>query len=658
MNRKTEARPGIQQIRVWLFGAALVASVILAYQPVWHAGFIWDDDVYVTGNPLLKASDGLRRIWFSLDSPSQYFPLVYTTFYFEHALWGLDAAGFHWVNIVLHAVNALLLWRLLAKLKIPGAWIGAAIFALHPVQVESVAWITERKNVLMGLWFLLSLLAWVGFLDREKSERWRFYAAAVMFYALALAAKTTACTLPAALLLILWLKRLPIGWRRAVQIAPFVALGAGMGLVTVWWERYHQGTRGAMFSVGLVERVLIACRAVWFYAGKLVWPSNLTFSYPHWTVSASNPAAYLWPLAVAAAVAAIWIARRATSRNIGAAALFFVATLSPVLGFIMLYTFRYTFVADHYQYMACIGPAALAGASLTKFGRGGRPRALGPAGLACVGLILMTLGVLTWRQARIYRSDEALWRDTLTKNPRCWLGCNNLGNDLLEKGDVDGAMAQFRTALKLEPGLAENHANIGNALYQQGQLDAAIQEYEKALALEPGLAEVHFNLANALRQNGRLGDAIAHYKQALEFKPAYAEAHSNLGYALFQTGDLPNAIDHWQKSVELQPDNAGALNNLAWVLATCPIDHLRDGAKAVALAQRASQLSSGNPIILRTLAAAFAETGKFADAVNAARSALPLAAAQGNSRLSSELEAQIKLCEAGLPFRDAIQVKP
>jgi protein O-mannosyl-transferase len=642
----------------WLLGAALAGVVILAYQPVWNAGFIWDDDVYVTGNPLLTASDGLRRIWFSLDSPSQYFPLVYTTFFLERGVWGLDATGYHWVNILLHAANALLLWRLLAKLQLPAAWLAAAIFALHPVQVESVAWITERKNVLMGLFFLLTLRAWVEFIDEEKSGRWRFYAAALVLYAFALAAKTTACTLPAALLIILWLKQLPITWRRAGQITPFVALGAGMGLVTVWWERYHQGTRGAAFAVGPLDRVLIANRAIWFYLGKLAWPSNLTFSYPHWTVSVSDSAAYLWLLLTAAAGAALWIAWRTVGRSIGAAALFFVATLAPVLGFIMLYTFRYTFVADHYQYLACIGPAALLGAGLARFGRGECPRGWKPAAIAGAVVILLTLGVLTWRQGRIYKSDETLWRDTLAKNPQCWLGCNNLGNDLLEQGDVDGAVAQFRLALQLEPGLPETHANIADALSRKGQLIEAIQEFENALALDPGLPEVHFNLANVLREKGEIRDAIAQYEEALRLKPGYGEAHSNLGYALFQTGDLPNAIDHWKKAVELQPNNAGALNNLAWSLATCPVDRLRDGAKAVALAERASQIDGGNPIILRTLAAAYAEAGKFDEAEKAAKAAIPLAVAKGNTRLSASLEAQIKRIEARQPFRDGGGAKP
>src|SRR5213592_939987 len=234
--------------RACIFALILTAVTIFAYRPAWNGGFLWDDDVYVTNNELLTAPDGLRRIWFSLDSPSQYFPLVYTTFRVEHALWGLNPTGYHWINLILHVANALLVWAVLAQLKIPGAWLAGAIFALHPVQVESVAWITERKNVLMGFFFLLTLLAWIAFVDERTKRPWRFYWLALILYMLALSAKTTACTLPAALLLILWLQKKPITVRRVIQILPFVVLGIGMGLLAVWWERYHQGTNRGLFT--------------------------------------------------------------------------------------------------------------------------------------------------------------------------------------------------------------------------------------------------------------------------------------------------------------------------------------------------------------------------------------------------------------------------
>src|SRR5436853_728083 len=404
---------------VFMFAIVLAAVTIFAYWPAWNGGLLWDDDVYITNNELLTAPDGLRRIWFSLDSPSQYFPLVYTTFRIEHAVWGLDPTGYHWVNLLLHIANALLVWLVLARLSVPGAWLAGAIFALHPVQVESVAWITERKNVLMGFFFLLTLLAWFRFIDEGTKHRWSFYGLALILYGLALSAKSTACTLPVALLLILWLRKKPINRERIVQIVPFLLLGLGMAMLAIWWERYHQGTRGALFAIGPIERVLIASRAVWFYLGKLIWPSSLTFIYPRWTISSASLLSYAWLLAGGGIVGLIYFVRRYTGRSVEVAAVFFVATLSPVLGFIMLYTFRYTFVADHYQYLACIGPIALVSAGLVKLTESER---LGPRFLASFSiLILGALGILTWRQSDSYRDIETLWRTTIDRNPDCWM---------------------------------------------------------------------------------------------------------------------------------------------------------------------------------------------------------------------------------------------
>src|SRR5437667_1224992 len=319
--------------RDWFFCLILAVFTMLAYQPAWNGGFIWDDDEYVTNNKLLTAPDGLRRIWFSLDSPSQYFPLVYTTFRIEHALWGLNPSGYHRVNLLLHVANALLVWRLLVRLKVPGSWLGAASFALHPVQVESVAWITERKNVLMGFFFLLTLLAWVAFVDDRTRRPRMFYCLALISYLLALSAKATACTLPAALFLILWLQKNPIRMRRLMQIVPFVVLGIGMGLLAVWWERYHQGTNRAVFPfLNPIDRILVASRAVWFYLSKLIWPTNLTFIYPRWNISPAHLLDYIWLLAGTVLCVTIYFLRRYVGRSVEVAAAFFVITLSPVLG--------------------------------------------------------------------------------------------------------------------------------------------------------------------------------------------------------------------------------------------------------------------------------------------------------------------------------------
>jgi tetratricopeptide (TPR) repeat protein len=545
----------------WITGLLLIAAVLLAYYPAWHAGFIWDDDQYVTTNRLLTARDGLWRIWFSFDSPSQYFPLVYTVFRLEHALWGLAPSGYHWVNILLHCVNALLLWRLLARLEIPGAWLAAAIFALHPVQVESVAWVTELKNVLMGFFFLLSLLAWTAYTGGRTGRRLWFYALSLVLYALALFSKTTACTLPAALLLMACLRGERITARRLIEVVPFLVLGIGMGTLTVFWERYHQGTQGVLFALGLPARVLIASRAVWFYLGKLFWPAKLTFSYPRWTISPEDPAAYGWLFALCGLGWAALYARRYLGRGAWVAPAFYVATLGPVLGFFMLYTFRYSFVADHYQYLACIGPIALFSAGFDSL----RLRYAATLPLAapclCAGLLGL-LGLLTWRQSTDYRDSETLWRMTLARNPGSWLAHNNLGRALFARGRTDEAIAEFVAALRIDPD-EKSYNNLGDALLKEGRTEEAVAQYRKALQVDPAGADAHYNLGIVALRQGRTEEARAEYSEALRINPALAEAWNNLGNILFQQGRVEEAIADDREALRINPDYADAHIDLA-----------------------------------------------------------------------------------------------
>ncbi|HMP81251.1 MAG TPA: tetratricopeptide repeat protein [Verrucomicrobiota bacterium] len=672
--------------RVWVLGAVLVAAIIFAYQPAWNAGFIWDDDLYVTENPLLTAPDGLRRIWFSTDSPSQYFPLTYTTFRFEHALWGFNASGYHWVNILIHAANALLLWRVLWRLQLPGAWLAAALFALHPVQVESVAWITERKNVLTLLFSLLTMLAWMRFTANERQSPWREYAAALIFYLLALFSKTTACTVPAAMVLVLWLKHKPVTRQRLAQIVPFLVIGIGMGLLTVWWERYQQGAEGKFFTMTLLERTLVASRAVWFYAGKLVWPFDLCFSYPRWTISSADLFAYVWPLALVAAAAGIWLTRRFTGRGVETAAVFFVAMLSPLLGFFMLSTFRFTFVADHYQYVASIGPLTLAAAGITKWHEtaGRKQPLLKP--VAC-GALLLLLGVLTWRQAAHYQNLETLWRATIETNPGSFMARNNLGALLIAKGQEEEAMVHFQKAVEVEPQADAAAFNLANLLLARGRVDEAITNYRIALAVKPDGAAIAYNLGNAhLKKNqleaaifyyrmaltnqpdsttiasslinalladGRPEEAAASFRAAMESAPDAAKFRANWANALIKAGRIRDAIGHYNSTLELEPDDVPALGNLAWILATCPDPALRDGAKAVELARRADQLTGGNsPVILRTLSAALAESGQFPEAIAAVEEAIALTASAGNDSFAGPLREQLELLRSKSPVRD------
>ena len=544
----------------WLLGLLLFAAVLLAYMRAWHADFIWDDDIYVTHNRLLTSPNGLQRIWFSFESPSQYFPLVYTTFRLEHALWGFAPFGYHLVNILLHGLNALLLRRILVRLEIPGAWLAAGIFALHPVQVESVAWVTELKNVEMGFFFLLSLLAWVRFSEESRPRAWWYYGLSLALYALALFSKTTACTLPAALLVIVWLRGERVNWRAIAEIAPYVVLGIGMGLLTVFWERYHQGTQGKTFTMGPVDRLLITSRGVWFYLYKLLWPAKLTFSYPRWAISASDPLAYQWFLALCALGWGAWYARRYVGRSAWMALFFYAATLSPVLGVIMLFTFRYTFVADHYQYLACIGPIVLVCAGLVKLRERWLP-AQPWAAPCCCAVLLAGLGALTWLQCGSYQDAESLWRTTIARNPASWMAHNNLGHLLYDKGDVAGGVAEYAVSIGIQPN-EEAYDNMGNALLRQGRIADAIGQYRLALDVNPADADSFYNLGVVALQVGRVQEAMAEFQEALKLQPTLGKARCGLGNALLREGRTEEAVAQYNGALRDDPESTEALCNL------------------------------------------------------------------------------------------------
>lgn len=574
------------RLPAWFWpGLLLILATLAAYWPVFSAGFIWDDDAYVTENTLLTAPDGWSRIWFSAHSQSQYFPLVFTTLRWEYALWGLHPTGYHVVNVCLHLGNALLVWGLLRRLALPGAWLAAAVFALHPVQVETVAWVTELKNTESTMFYLLAVYAWLEFCGGRG--RW-FYALALGLHALALFAKTTACTLPAALLLALWLKREPVSGRRIWQTLPFLLLGFSLGLLSVWWEK-HLGNYELKYHLlgGPVDRLLIATHALWFYTGKIFWPADLTFSYPRWEIHAGDWRQYGWLLACLAVAALVWLGRRSVAsqpaiepgqrpvhwervrlgRGPVAALIFFVAALSPMLGFIPLYTFYFSYVADHYQYLACLGPIALiAGLAAYFFETVSWPGSHQWQRLL-TGLLLCGLGLLTWQQCHAYRNLETLWVDTLEKNPRCWMAHTNLGRLLAQQGKLDEAEAHYRRALAIYSGEASTHYNYGNLLAKTARLEQAIAEYREAIKLAPEKPEAHNNLGFVLNQQHRPDEAIAEYERALFYQPDFAEAYYNLGNALAGEHRMDAAVAAYQRAVRLKPDSALFRKRLQAVIA-------------------------------------------------------------------------------------------
>ncbi len=548
--------------RDWIWGLILVLAVVLAYQPVWYAGYIWDDDGHVT-KPELRSWAGLGRIWFQPGATQQYYPLIHSIFWVEHWAWGDGPLAYHLVNILLHVFSVFLLLKILRRLEVPGAWLAAAIFALHPVQVESVAWISELKNVLSGVFYFGAALVYLKF---DRTRKTTPYVAALLLFVLGLMSKTVIATLPAALLVVFWWKRGKLSWKQDVlPLVPFFIVGISSGLFTAWVEqRFIIGGESATFNYTFIERTLIAGHAVWFYVSKLVWPMGLIFIYPRWDINGAIWWQYFFPAAaVVLAVALGWLSRR--RRGPLAGFLFFVGTLFPALGFFNVYPFKYSFVADHFQYLACLGvivPCAAGMARLADFVIPGRSWLRSSL---CAGLLL-TLGILSWQRTWVYESMETLWTDTLAKNPNCWLARNNVGVALFQKGQIDEATAQFQKALEINPNYDLAHDDLGVALFQKGLLDEAIAQYQKVLEINPNYADAHNNLGNALLQKGQVDEGIAQYEKALAINPNFAQAHGNLGVALFQKGQLDGAIAQYQKAMEINPNYADAHNNLGLAL--------------------------------------------------------------------------------------------
>lgn len=540
--------------RTLALGALLVLGLVAAYAFSLRGNFLWDDDLHITANPTIIGPLGLKEIWTS--ARANYFPLVLTNFWAQHALWGLEPFGYRVVTLAFHIAAALLLWRVLLHLRVPGAWLGAALWALHPVQVESVAWICELKNTQSAVFFLLAIYFFARFVGEQR--RW-LYGLALACGALAILSKPSTVMLPVALGLCAWWLRGRLQWRDGWRLAPFFAMSALAAGWTIWEQKFNSGAIGAAWSQTLPERVAIAGRVIWFYLGKLAWPEPLIFIYPRWQIAA-QPLAFLPVLAAIAGLFVLWRGRDGRLRPAFLAAVFFVALLFPVLGFFSVYFFRYSFVGDHFQYLASMGPLALAGAVIARLPVSRRVVTLLGAGL------VVALGLATARQSRVYLSNEALWRDTLAHNPAAVMAWLNLADTLTRAERYDEAMATFRRALEINPSDPDGWNDLGNVLVIIGRAEEAVPHFERAIALKPDYADVHSNLGNALRNIGRSAEAIAHYRRALELQPDHTGALNNLGAELAQTGRAAEGLALFEQALRLKPADAATRDNLASAL--------------------------------------------------------------------------------------------
>ncbi len=650
-------------VALWV---ALGIATFIAYWPAMRGTFLWDDNAHVTRQEL-RSPDGLRRIWFELGATQQYYPLLHSAFWIESQLWGDHPLGYHLVNVALHLAAAGLVYLILRQLKIPGALLAAALFALHPVQVETVAWISEQKNTLSAVFYLAATLVYLRF-DQER-KRSLYFAALALFVA-ALLSKSITATLPAALLVIFWWQRGRLGWRRDVRpLAPFFVLGIAAGLFTAWVERTLIGANGATFELPLLARGLLAGRAIWFYIGKLLWPANLLFVYPRWDIDARVWWQWLYPAAALAVPAVLWrvaVSKPASARGtvpfcsaalpkLGqsppvlkhsrgplAGYLFFVGTLFPALGFLNVYPFMFSYVADHFQYLASLGIIVPVAAGIAKLAEKVRRSSWMPLRHRWIGHAIFGAGsakflsvfaVLAFQQSHMYCDAETLYRATLERNPACWMAHNNLGILLKDSDRLPEAIEHYQQALAIKPDNAETHNNFGDALIARGHLEDAIEQFETALRIVPRYAEAQNNWGVALLKQGNSWEAMDHFKQAVDFRPDYAGAHNNLGNVLCQLGDLPHAIEHLERTVLLKPGFAEAECNLAVAL-------MRAGRteEAVVHCQQCVRLQPNSTTAYASLAMAMARMHRGAEAIAAGESALKLARQHGQNELAGKIE--------------------
>jgi tetratricopeptide (TPR) repeat protein len=655
---------------------------LATYTAALRAGFIWNDSDYLT-DPELQSFSGLWRIWFEVGATEQYYPLLHSWFWLQHRFWGDLPLGYHLVNILLHAGNAIVLWAVLRRLAIRGALLAAFLFALHPVCVESVAWISEQKNTLSTLLYLLAALCYLRF---DEQRRPRDYLIASIFFVLALFAKSLTATLAGALLVVFWWQRGQLAWRRDIlPLLPWFVLGATLGLFTGWVERSVLRAQGADFAFTFPDRLLIAGRAMWFYLGKIFWPADLIFIYPRWQIDASTASwTWLFPITLLALLAGLWRLRTA-SRAPLAALLIFLGSAFPTAGFLNIYGFRFSFVADHWQYLPCIAILTLAAAGLTLVGRQLAPALRWAPPVALLAL----LSLLSWRQGGLYRDIVTFYEKTLAANPACWMAHSNLGIISAEAGDWSKAIFHYETGLRLKPDSFELNHNLGTAFVAAQRWQEAVDRFEKAIQLEPRSYASYNSIGTILRNAGQNREAEAFYRRALAAKPNYVAAQKNLGLTLIDLGRHTEAIKVFEDALGVAPTDPETHNNLGVAFTdtrrfpeaeaayrraitldpgyAAPHDNygnlLRATGRlneAIAEYEKAIALNANSPVTLVNLTIALTDANRCAEAVVVGERAVALAPhiAEAHFNLALALQCSGRRAEAIAHYELARRQKP
>lgn len=632
---KTPSEPA-NTARAFWGAVALVVLALLVYRPVLPGSFIMDDRRLIeSDNPLVNGQLSLSSIWFQTD-----FPLSDVALWAQWQLWGSHPGWYHAVNIALHSLGAILLWQVLARLRISGAWLAGALFAVHPVCVNSVARIAEIKNTLSLPFFFLSL--WFYFSNRPFR-----HSLSLILFVLALLAKTSTIMLPVALLAILAWRNDRLTARDWLETAPFFFLSLLFGMMSAWFQKHQAMTGPGPPAESFAERAAMAGRIYWFYLGKVFWPANLNLVYPSWKIDAASPMTYIPLLLIPGAGSVCWRFRNGWGRHVLLGLGIFAITLFPALGFFDSQFLTKWRVSDHLQYLPMIAPVALLAAGFSTR----RPALIFRSAAA---VVIVMLSFLSFHRARIFASEESLFQDTLAKNPAAWGIENDLGVLMAQRGDLESAAAHFRASLKIHPANPDALSNLGLALASEGRFSEAESNYQASLKLRPDDFETRQRFAHALLEEHRVAAGMDQMRLALAVSPK-PEIRTRLDYTtlLHQTGHLRESMAELRHVLALQPDSVEALNNLAWLMATAPDPALRDGTGAIKLAEQASRLPPvSNLCVPGTLAAAYAEAGQFSNAVATAEKAIQEENAAGQTRFAAINEQLLNLYRAGRPFHE------
>jgi tetratricopeptide (TPR) repeat protein len=633
-------------------GALIIAlATFWIYWPALHGDWLWDDDQLITQNPLIHDPDGWWKIWLQPLSLVDYFPIKVSVEWIEWHLWGSDTLGYHITSVILHGVNALLVWRLLHKLGLRLAWLGGLIFAIHPLQVESVAWIAELKNTLSLFPFLLAMCAWIDF---DGHGRRKDYLLALGFFTVAMLCKTSMVMFPLVILLHGWWRRGRLAWNDLRASLPFFAVSLVLGMVTVWFTHHHSAVDKSAPAGGLLPGLALTGLTVAFYVSKFVLPIRLLPIYPSWNIDPPSLVQFLPWLVAIALIFYLWSKRRSWGRSALFGMGFFIINLLPVLGFILAKYKVMIWSMDHMMYLPILGLIGLMVAAMEQIGNhlAGGIRTWGAI------LIAATMGlfaILSHTYATKFVNEITLWTYALQGNPQGWFIHNQLGAALFKVGQLSEAKAQYQIALRIEPAYADAQNNLGTVLAQEGDLNNAIDQFKKALQNKPGSASAHCNFGDALLQSNRPSEAMAQYQAALQIDPGFAEAHNGLGNVLRKQGELGPAIAQFQQAVQNEPDKAEIRYNFGNTL-------LQAGrvADAIEQYQAALRINPNFAEVHNTLGTVFSRQGNLSSAIEQFQSALRITPhdAEVHYNLGNALFNERQITEAMAQYQEAVRLKP